>query len=180
VALLGRLETAFPACRFSLVVGTDLVAAIPAWEQGDRLFREASFIVVDRPGLPPPETRALPAHATLLRYPDTDDVPPLAVLGSKVSSTEVRGVRQTAQARRLVAAALVPKEVVQTMVRYSAVGVAGRGVLAAKSRTASAECVDLLAIALMLVLLLGTAAVLAYLMGGGLALASGDARPQFL
>jgi nicotinic acid mononucleotide adenylyltransferase len=49
-ALLAALAAAHPRVRFSLVIGADLLPALPTWVDAPALLREVAFIIVSRAG----------------------------------------------------------------------------------------------------------------------------------
>jgi len=78
-----NLAQQYPACRFSLVIGTDLVPTLSRWQHAQDLMRVVHFLVYDRLGYAMPTS--LPPHSTLVKHPDGR--PPVRTL---LSSTRVR------------------------------------------------------------------------------------------
>jgi nicotinate-nucleotide adenylyltransferase len=87
VELLRLLREQYgPGVELSFLMGTDLLAELPAWHRPDEVLRLARLVAVARPGCPAPESEALKrafpsarARLTVLRPPGVD-----------VSSTELR------------------------------------------------------------------------------------------
>jgi len=60
-----ELEKNFPKCKFYFVLGSDSFNDIKTkWVNGEKLYKEANFIVLIRPGISLPES--LPQNVTLL------------------------------------------------------------------------------------------------------------------
>ena len=89
VDTLEHLRAKFPGHRFTLVIGSDIVADLPKWKQPERLQELARLLVLHRAGYPAPGAVG----------------PPLA----EVSSTQVR----EAFARGELPAELVPRGVLE-------------------------------------------------------------------
>lgn len=89
VDTLEFLVARHPALRFSLVIGSDILADLPSWKDFDRIRRLARVIVIHRAGHPAPEAVG----------------PPLAA----VSSTQIRAMLEAGEEP----AALVPRAVLR-------------------------------------------------------------------
>jgi nicotinate-nucleotide adenylyltransferase len=55
VDTLAHLAEAYPSHRFSLVIGSDLLAEIEKWKEADRIREMARLIVIHRAGHPVPD-----------------------------------------------------------------------------------------------------------------------------
>ena len=69
--LLRRLAMRHPHVRFSIVIGADLLPALPTWIDAPALMRECSFFIIGRPGyeLPAATGSAWPRRAFSLAVP---------------------------------------------------------------------------------------------------------------
>ncbi len=72
-----ELEEKYPDHEFYLVVGADLVRDIPYWQNGEKLFHEMNFVVINKPYTELPDI--LPSHIDFI---DT--------IWTNISSTFVR------------------------------------------------------------------------------------------
>ena len=54
VDTLEALTVSRPATELFVIVGADAAAGLPTWERADELAGRATFVLVDRPGLPSP------------------------------------------------------------------------------------------------------------------------------
>ena len=89
-----RAESADPELFFLL--GEDAAAELPRWERIEEAFALATFVVVTRPGHPPPPSAALPDAVVHLEVPQLE-----------VSSTQLRERYAAQKATRY----LVPTDV---------------------------------------------------------------------
>jgi nicotinate-nucleotide adenylyltransferase len=76
---LADLAAEEPSTRWFFLLGEDAAAQLPRWSRIEEAFELATFVVVTRPGHPPPPAEALPAEVVHLEVPQLE-----------VSSTELR------------------------------------------------------------------------------------------
>ncbi len=46
--LMKRLEKEHPDCAFYFILGSDLIPTLQAWDEGDKLITEVSYIIFQR------------------------------------------------------------------------------------------------------------------------------------
>ena len=134
--LMSRLGAVHPEHNFSLVIGADLVDALYSWHEGERLVKEAQFIVLPRPGFDDPAElvrRAIPEQwqgnfinlaCAIGGYDSRSKSPPPPPLGLwrqqssslSVSSSEIR-VRLASRRDCFDITMLVPRPVISYIKR---------------------------------------------------------------
>lgn len=83
--LMQKIKRDRPDLQPVFVIGSDLVNDLKSWDEGERLWAEESFIVINRPGYEL-ANRELPPHATRLEPPGNGFV----LASQELSSSEVR------------------------------------------------------------------------------------------
>lgn len=86
---LAALAAEEPTTDWFFLLGEDAAATLPRWGRIEEAFALATFVVVTRPGHPPPARDALPERVVHLEVP-----------GLEVSSTELRERYAAGQATR--------------------------------------------------------------------------------
>jgi nicotinate-nucleotide adenylyltransferase len=76
---LAELRAEEPDTDFFFVLGEDAAASLPEWDRAEEAFARATFVIVTRPGTPPPDESRLPGPVVHLEIPQL-----------RVSSTELR------------------------------------------------------------------------------------------
>lgn len=119
--LLQKLKRDRPDILPLFVIGTDLVKDLKAWDEGERLFAEESFIVINRPGFAL-DLHSLPPHATWLSHPGGA----FTLVGMELASSEVRKRLKHATAdgstNYAMIEGLVPPAVLAHIARYKLYG----------------------------------------------------------
>jgi nicotinate-nucleotide adenylyltransferase len=72
VDTLSDVATLHPQSDVAFIVGSDAAAGLPGWHRADELRAGATFIVVTRPGAPPPQLDAEGYDLNLLQIPPVD------------------------------------------------------------------------------------------------------------
>lgn len=72
VDTLSDLAVLHPNADISFIVGSDAAAGLPTWHRADELRGSTSFIVVTRPGTPPPQLDDEGYDLNLLQIPPVD------------------------------------------------------------------------------------------------------------
>lgn len=113
--LMQKLKREHPELEPAFVIGSDLVGDLKNWDEGERLWAEESFIVINRPGYLI-DKMALPPHARRLAPPGNGFV----LASQELSSSEVRKRMRLApdERRYAMVEGLVPAAVLSHMVRY--------------------------------------------------------------
>ncbi|KAG8470415.1 hypothetical protein KFE25_008836 [Diacronema lutheri] len=83
--LMQKIKAARPELEPVFVIGSDLVRDLKSWDEGERLWAEESFVVINRPGYEL-GNEALPPHATRLEPPGNA----FTLVSAELSSSEVR------------------------------------------------------------------------------------------
>jgi len=80
-----KLEEKYPDFDFYWIIGTDLVKDLKLWDEGEKLWNEAGFLLYPRPGYEAPE---LPPKCKMVEFEGSNAH--LSLVTADYSSTEVR------------------------------------------------------------------------------------------
>jgi nicotinate (nicotinamide) nucleotide adenylyltransferase len=108
MALLDALSSRFPEILFFPVIGSELVGSLSFWKQSLRLAREATFIVIERRGIP--ASAAKEASGTPTKFRTFD---PVVCSLPTHSSSSIRALLETGHCSAFELSRYIPTTVAQ-------------------------------------------------------------------